>query len=367
MMNIVIDNYIPYIEGVFEQFAHVSYLSASEMTAETIRNADALIVRTRTQCNEALLKGTKVKFIASATIGYDHIDRTYCAENGIKWTNSPGCNALSVAQYMASVFVRIKEKYGWDYTQKTIGIVGVGNVGTQIARLSEVLGMRVLLNDPPRAKREGQSNFTDLDTLCKEADIISFHTWLDRETEDKTYHLADDDFFNKLEKKPILINSSRGEVVCTAALKQALETSQIEDAILDCWENEPHIDTTLLRRCFITTPHIAGYSADGKANATMQSVRAISRFFGLGIDDWKPTNLPIPKQKDDKFDSIGDFFIKTYDISEDSEQLKSNPQKFEYFRSHYPFRREPKAYPNFLPKELCQEFWEKFHFFQNEP
>lgn len=365
MMHIVIDKHIPYIEGAFENLAHVSYLSAEEMTPQSIQNADALIVRTRTKCNEKLLKGTRVKYIASATIGYDHIDIHYCANNGIRWSNAPGCNALSVAQYMASVFVRIQEKYGWNYSQKTIGIVGVGNVGTRVAQLAKAFGMRLLLNDPPRAKRESLGGFCSLDEIAQQADIVTFHTWLDRETEDKTYHLADSDFFHKLKKRPILINTSRGEVFDTEALNDALDNEQVLDAVIDCWENEPNIDRHLLHRCLIATPHIAGYAADGKANATMQSVRAVSQFFGLGLDAWQPNALSVPPLDKERFERIEDFLTTTYDVSTDSELLKEQPEKFEHFRSHYPFRREPKAYPLFLPQVLCQEFWKRFSFFQS--
>ncbi len=364
MKNIIIDNYIPYLRGALERVANVQYLSTSEITNKTIRNADALIIRTRTQCNRELLENTKVRFIASATIGYDHIDNRYCDKNGIKWTNSPGCNSLSVAQYVASALSLLQKEKGITLSEATIGIVGVGSVGSQVEKLARALGMKVLLNDPPRARREGNCCFSTLDEICEKADIITFHTWLDTETEDKTYHLANEDFFAQLQRKPIIINTSRGEVVKTSALKKALEVGKIADAIIDCWENEPNVDTELLKKCLIATPHIAGYSADGKANAAQQSVRAVSRFFQLGLDNWSPLPLQETTCQKKSFDSYSDFFLSTYNIVEDSQRLKQNPENFEKERSLYPFRREPKAYTDFLPKELCENFWAVFDFFK---
>ncbi len=364
MKNIIIDNDIPYLKGALDKVANVHYLTSSEIVNSTIQNADALIVRTRTQCDEKLLKNSNVKFIASATIGYDHIDNKYCETNGIKWTNSPGCNSLSVAQYVASALSLLQREKNVDLKEKTIGIIGVGSVGSQIEKLARALGMKVMLNDPPRARDEGNSLFCSLDEICEKADVITFHTWLDMDTEDKTYHLANEDFFRKLQHKPIIINTSRGEVIKTSALKRALETGQITDAIIDCWENEPNIDIELLNKCFIGTPHIAGYSADGKANASQQSVRAVSRFFQLGLDDWTPLSLQNVTSNKKSFNSYFDFFLSTYNILEDSEMLKKNPENFEKQRSLYPFRREPKAYIDFLPKKLCKDFWHNFDFFK---
>ncbi len=363
MINIVIDNYIPYLKGALDGVANVQYLHTSQITNSTIKNCDALIIRTRTQCNKELLENTKVKFIASATIGYDHIDNRYCDQNNIKWTNAPGCNSLSVTQYMASVFSWLQQKKKVDLKNTTLGIVGVGSVGGKVEKLARALGMKVLLNDPPRARREGNAHFSTLKEVAEKADIITFHTWLDTVTEDKTYHIVDEHFFNHLKRKPIIINSARGEIVDTQALKNAFERQQISEIILDCWENEPNIDIELLNKCFIATPHIAGYSADGKANAAQQSVRAISRFFQLGIDDWSPEPLNDTHFENKIFNSYYDFFLTTYDIQKDSEQLKNNPFDFEKQRSLYPFRREPKAYPHFLPQKLNDDFWNKFNFF----
>lgn len=355
-MKIIIDKNIPYIKGALENAADVEYLTHKEMTPETVRNADALIVRTRTKCNEKLLSGSKVKFIATATIGYDHIDTKYCDENGINWANAPGCNALSVTQYMASVFIHLAEKNTFDLSSKTVGIVGVGNVGSRVAKLAESFGMKVLLNDPPRERAEGSKQFVSLNKIAEKSDIITFHPLLSFEGIDKTFHLADADFFTSLKRKPIIINASRGEVVDNSALKKAIKKKLVSDVVLDCWENEPNIDLELLGKVEIATPHIAGYSADGKANATMQSVQSVSRFFNLGLDNWQPDELPKGLEGEFRRLSIPDFFKKTYDIIAESNLLKSSPETFEQQRSNYPIRREPKAYPGNLPKGFKEKF-----------
>lgn len=356
-MKILIDKYIPYIRGAFDTVADVSYMTYDEFTPEAVKEADALIVRTRTKCNKALLDGSRVKFIASATIGYDHIDGKYCDENDIKWTNAPGCNALSVAQYVASALCYVSKKNHFDLKDKTIGIVGVGAVGSKIEKLARAFGMKVLLNDPPRARKEGNIGFVRLKEICEQADIITFHTLLNMDGDDKTFHLADEKFFQSLKKKPVIINAARGEIIDTQALVSAMNEGQTGDLVLDCWENEPNIHPELLKKCTLATPHIAGYSADGKSNAATQSVYSVNRFFNLGINDWKPKDIPgVPCIS---VDNECDFFLKTYNIEADSLLLKSSPETFELQRSNYPFRREPKAYSDCLP----EGFINKFHLF----
>ena len=363
-MKIVIDSNIPYIRNVFERVAEVAYLPYHQITNETIRNADALIIRTRTKCNAQLLKGTSVKFIASATIGYDHIDADYCSAHGIKWTNAPGCNSLAVTQYIASALSFLVKKNYFNLSSQTIGVVGVGAVGSKVAKLAASFGMQVLLNDPPRARREGLEKFVSLKEVCEKADIITFHPLLNMSGIDKTYHLADEDFFYALKRKPIIINAARGEVISTEALLKAFEEGKISGMIIDCWENEPNINKELLMRCILGTPHIAGYSIEGKANAAAQSVKAVSRFFGLGLDNWEPTDLPEPfPLKTTSFESPMDFFLQTYNIEADSQQLKSFPEGFENQRSNYIFRREPKAYLNQLEEDFKEKLTKQFEIF----
>lgn len=342
-MKIVIDKAIPYIEGAAEKIAdEVVYCSGREFTPELVRDADALIVRTRTRCNRELLEGSRVKFIATATIGYDHIDTDYCREAGITWVNAPGCNADSVAQYIQSALLIVRTLRGRDLSQMTMGIVGAGNVGKRVAVVAQNLGMRVLLNDLPREEVEGAAAFTSLETLAKECDVITFHVPLYKEGKYKTYHLADEAFFRSLSRCPVIINTSRGEVVETGALLNALQEENISEAIIDVWENEPDINLQLLEKVLIGTSHIAGYSADGKANATRMALEALCRFFNKEVD--YRIVPPCPVEPVIQAKSREEALLKIYNPLEDSVRLKANPFLFESLRNNYPLRREESAY-----------------------
>ena len=336
-MKVIVDDKIPYIREALAQVAdEVVYLPGASFTREAVADADALIVRTRTCCNRDLLAGSRVKFIATATIGFDHIDTTYCKEAGIQWTNCPGCNAGSVEQYVHSVLLLLKREKGLSLKDATLGIVGVGHVGSRVARMAKELGMRVLLNDPPRADR-GEEGFVGLDVLAKECDVLTFHTPLYKEGIYRTYHLVNNELLFSLKRKPYLINSSRGEVVDTASLLAALSAGKVKDAIIDTWENEPEINKDLLKAAYLATPHIAGYSADGKANASRMSLEALCKFFHIDASfEIAPPALPCMDIPDDEDEA----FLQRYNPTRDSEWLKNAPEKFEWFRGHYPLRRE---------------------------
>ena len=351
-MKIIIDDKIPYIRGAFEDVAEVIYLPGSKTTAEIVRDADAIVTRTRTICNEKLLAGSSVKFIATATIGYDHIDTDYCDAAGIKWTNAPGCNSKSVEQYIASALMVLAETKKLKLKDLCIGIVGVGNVGSKVAKICEIFGMKVLLNDPPRERAEGSDKFVSLETIKNEADIISLHVPLNIKGEDATFHMGNESFFSALKKRPVLINSCRGEVIKTDAVKKALKTKQLSSFVCDCWENEPDLDLELLKMTDIATPHIAGYSKDGKAKGTLMSVLAISDFFGLGLNNWQPSGVELPTNPIIEIDGEGmneqEVFSKailhTYDIRHDDKLLRLSPEHFEQQRGDYPTRREFQAF-----------------------
>ena len=351
-MKIVVDDKIPYIHGAFEQVAEVIYLPGSKTTPEVVKEADAIITRTRTICNEKLLKDSSVKFIATATIGYDHIDTEYCESAGIKWTNAPGCNAESVNQYIASALFSWSMRERTDLAGKTIGIVGVGQVGSRVAKTCETIGMKVLLNDPPRERVEGSGLFTDLKTIQEEADIITFHVPLNMIGEDATFHLVNSEFLNGLKKQPFVINSCRGEVFDTEAVKEAYKSKIISGLIIDCWENEPDLDLELLGMVDYGTPHIAGYSKDGKANGTKMSVQAVSRFFNLGLDNWQPSGVEPPENPVIEIDGnqrreysiLAEAILSTYQIENDFDALKENTADFEKLRGDYPVRREFDSY-----------------------
>ena len=351
-MRIIVDNKIPYIKGVLEGVADVKYMQGSAISNSDVKDVDAMIIRTRTKCNQQLLTGSSVKFIATATIGYDHIDTEYCADNGIVWTNAPGCNSSSVEQYIVSTLLWLGIEKHIDLAKSTIGIIGAGNVGSKVARAASALGLNVLLNDPPRERAEGSNDFTDLDVLLKESDIVTMHVPLNRSGVDKTELMADASFFSKMKQGAVFINSSRGEVVQESDLKDAIRQDKFSGIVLDVFQNEPAIDTELLKSCTLATPHIAGYSADGKANGTTMSVQALSRFFKLGINDWEADNVPMNGEKEmfadgseeDSLELISSIYWQTYNIKADQERFLADPGKFEHLRGSYPVRREPAAY-----------------------
>lgn len=333
-MKIIIENHIPFIQGIFEPIANVQYLPAEAIDTDAMKDADALITRTRTRCDAALLAGSKCKFIATATIGTDHIDLDYCAKNGITVASAPGCNAPAVAQYVLTSISHIFPKL----TGKTIGIVGVGHVGTIVARWAECLGMNILLCDPPRAEAEGNDAFVSLSQIARQADIITFHTPLTKSGPHKTFHLADEAFFNSLLRKPVIINSARGPVVDNKLLLNALNTGIISHAIVDCWEGEPdNICLELVNKAFIATPHIAGYSLEGKKRATQMAAQALFDYLSLQFTA-QDNSIPTPP------DYVTIHSLQSsYNPLADSAIFKADPSNFEALRSNYSFRHEPKA------------------------
>lgn len=342
-MKIIIDDKIPYIKEAVEKITdEVVYVSGRDFTPELVRDADALIIRTRTHCNRELLEGSRVKFIATATIGFDHIDTEYCKEAGITWTNAPGCNSASVAQYIQSSLILLKKYCGKKLNEMTIGIIGVGNVGSKVTDIARAFGLRILLNDLPREEHEGTVAFTSLEKIAEECDIITFHVPLYKEGAYKTFHLADTAFFKSLKRKPVMINTSRGEVIDTHALSEAIENQSVSEVILDVWENEPDISRELLNAVFIGTPHIAGYSADGKANATRMSLETLCKYFGINFS--YEITPPSPLQSNIEAINREEALLEIYNPVDDSNCLKESPERFELLRGDYPFRREEKAY-----------------------
>ena len=331
---IIIDANIPYIRGAFDNVADVEYLVAKEITHNKAVDADALIVRTRTRCNADLLEDSRVRMVATATIGIDHIDTEYCDAHNIKWVNAPGCNAESVAQWVGSALAVWAEKCGGSLVGKKIGIVGHGHVGTRVERLARLLGMKVLLNDPPKALTNPEW-YVDLLTIAKECDVITFHTPLTTEGKFATLGLANENFFRNIQKDTFIINAARGGIID----EKALLNSGCECAI-DCWCGEPETNPELREKALIATPHIAGYSADGKYNASQQVIAAVAKALDIipcsieGLPEWESTNA--------KGDELRKLLLENYNILQDSEALKAEPEKFEWFRSNYPIRRELK-------------------------
>ncbi len=351
-MKIVADDKIPFLKGVLEPFADIIYLPGREITRRVLIDADALIIRTRTKCSEDLLNGTPVKFIGTATIGFDHIDIEYCRKKNIFWTNAPGCNSSSVQQYIAAALLKMASEFRLNLKDTTIGIVGIGNVGSKVEKLARIIGMNVLRNDPPRARSEGEKDYVSLGRILYESDIVTLHVPLNFVGQDCTYHLFNGRAFKKLKKNSWFINASRGEVVETAALKKVLDSGKLGGAILDVWENEPDIDLELMSKTFLATPHIAGYSTDGKANGTSIVINSLCRHFNLPLKEWYPGDVPGPEKPfitinckglGDE-DILREAVFQTYNIDEDNIKLRFNPADFEKQRGDYPLRREFKAF-----------------------
>ena len=331
-MKIVADSKIPYLKGLLESVAQeVTYLPGAGMTCLDVKDAQVLLTRTRTRCDRALLEGSKVEFIGTATIGTDHIDLDYCRSHGIKVVNAPGCNAPAVAQWVhASILQWIKARNVDG--QLTLGIVGVGHVGSIVARWARQLGYRVLLNDPPRAAIEGSTDFDPLETLQRECDIITFHTPLTRDGDHPTWHLCDKAFLDGLQRCRLIVNAARGAVCDNEALLQ-----WHGDIALDCWEGEPAINAQLLDKAFVATPHIAGYSLQGKQRGTAMIVEALNREYGWDV---KPTQASTPLKGAEHV--TAQTVLDSYDPLADTAQLKTSPATFEQQRNTYDLRQEVK-------------------------
>ena len=379
MLRLVIDDKIPFIREAAARLGECIFLPGAAITADDVREADVLITRTRTQVNRALLEGSKVQLVVTATIGHDHIDKAYLAEKGIAWHNCPGCNARSVAQYVRnSLWIAAAEgcfganrpttdknldnlphstahnvacSKAFDPTSAsfcatlrglTVGIVGVGHVGTAVAEILAAEGCRVLRCDPPKGEPH------TLADLAREADVISLHTPLTFEGEHATFHLADRAFFESLQRCRVFVNAARGECANTAAVEWALSEGKIRAAVIDTWENEPHISASLLRAALIATPHVAGYSADGKANGTRMSLEAVARHFGLDAHFVIPAPaLPaefsygaLPTTLTHRLPERALAQLRLYNPLTDTERLRAAPEDFEQQRGNYPLRRE---------------------------
>lgn len=338
-LRIVIDDKIPYIRETIETITdRAVYLPGAAISREDVADADAMIVRTRTRCDAALLEGSSVGFVATATIGFDHIDADFMQRAGIRWMSCPGCNSSSVAQYLRSVMILLRREKGMALKGMTMGIVGCGHVGSKVAEEARKEGMRVIICDPPLAERGMGDGFVTLDTICNESDVITFHVPLTRCGDHPTYHMADRELFAKMKRKPVIINTSRGAVVDNAALVEAIDEGRVSLAVIDTWENEPHINADLLERAWIATPHIAGYSADGKVNADNMVIEGLCRHFSLPL----PERIEAPALPDDFVFPDGDdeLHLALYNPLDDCKRLKAAPEDFEKQRGNYPLRRE---------------------------
>ena len=340
-MKIVADTNIPFLKGVLEPYFEVEYMDGRTIDRAAMHDADAIIIRTRTKCNEETLAGSRVEMIASATIGLDHIDLEWCRNHGIEVQNAEGCNAGGVADYVFSALYGIASRRAIKLDDAVIGIVGVGNVGKKVEQMARTLGFRVLLNDPPRAQAEGPEGFVELDQLLEEATVVTMHVPLD----EGTRGMAGEDFFAKMRPGAIFINASRGEVVDESALIHA--RPKLGALVLDTWCNEPSVNPNLIELCDIATPHIAGYSYQGKQNGTAMAVQAVARHFGIEeLKDFRPvtedpsllpTGLDLWGRSQGEIAAVMQY---NYPIFTDDFLFRSSPDSFEKLRSEYNYRQE---------------------------
>jgi erythronate-4-phosphate dehydrogenase len=354
-VKIIADRNIPFVAECFSSIGEVEVVPGREMTADIVRDADALLVRSVTRVDSELLAGSKIRFVATATIGFDHIDIEYLAKNNIGFASAPGSNANSAAEYVTAAILNVAQKKNFDPQGKSIGIIGVGNVGSRVAKKAAALGMKTYLNDPPLQRQTGDSKYLPVEMLF-DCDFITLHTPLTFKGIDKTFHLADEEFFKSLSAGCVFFNTSRGGVVDSDALKTAIKSGKFGAVVLDVWENEPDIDAELLEMVDIGTPHIAGYSLDGKVAGTIMVYEAACKYFGLEPKFDTKSFLPEPAvpqlEVNPKIgteqDVVRQTVEKIYDIGKDDSNLRQILNKpverkgefFDNLRKNYPVRRE---------------------------
>lgn len=353
--NIVMDSDIPFIEGVLEPYCSVKYLKGEHIDNTIVHNADALVIRTRTKCDSNLLHNSRVKAIFSATIGCDHIDTDYCNRAGISIYNAAGCNSEGVVQYVITSLLAVAQREGLEALPKSIGIVGAGSVGERLAALALNLGFNVFRCDPPKKENllRGGSNpsfgdyrltsqdYYDLDTTLKSCGIVSMHVPYNKTTDS----MCSGDFFSKMVKGAIFINSSRGEVVDDKALIKSREL--LGPVIVDVWRDEPNINRDVLKISNIATPHIAGYSLEGKINATLFTIDNFARHYS--IEDLYEFSIPLPPSPEMPFvnnskigaiDNAAELLLSSFPVWKEETLLRASPHLFEQIRVNYKYRRE---------------------------
>jgi erythronate-4-phosphate dehydrogenase len=356
-MKIVCDKNMPFVQEAFSTLGDVSLIDGREISAADVKDADMLIIRSTTRVDGRLLEGSRVRFCGSGVIGTDHLDIAYLRSAGIQLVTSPGCNAVSVGNYVVAALLWLSGEYGFKLKDKSLGVVGVGNVGSQVCRFARALGMRVLANDPPRQRNSDDieaRSFVNIERILGESDIISLHVPLSKEGIDSTFHLIGSERFAVAREGVMLINAARGAVIDNQALCDALHAGRISHAVVDCWEGEPCYRDDLLRLVDIGTPHIAGHSFEGKVNGTAMTYRGACAF--LGVEPEYPFTLPEPPvplidtsafQRRDE-DVLRELVLRVYDIRGDSERLRcatvsDNAQRVKVFnaqRASYPIRRQ---------------------------
>lgn len=348
-VKILVDENMPYAQALFSELGEVKAVPGRPVPEQELNDADALMVRSITKVNKSLLSNTPVKFVGTATAGFDHVDTQWLAEANIGFSSAPGCNAIAVVEYVFSALLMLAERDNFDLRDKTVGIIGVGNVGERLYKRLQAWGVKTVLCDPPRADNGDQEAFVSFDTVLEQADILTFHTPLNMDGKYSTFHLMGASQLANLRDGTILVNASRGEVVDNQALLHLLEQGKPLSVVLDVWEPEPDLDTELLAYVDIGTPHIAGYTLEGKARGTTQVFEAYCEFLG------KPTHISLasllPKPDIDCINFNGKLTQSqlkrlvhlVYDVRRDDSSLRAVagiPGEFDKLRKHYQERRE---------------------------
>lgn len=348
-MKIVVDENMPYARELFSRVGEVQSVPGRPLPREALKGAEALMVRSVTPVNEELLAGSGVRFVGSATAGTDHVDEDWLRTQQIGFSAAPGCNALAVVEYVFSALLLLAERDGFQLRDKTVGIVGVGNVGSRLQARLQAWGVKTLLCDPPRAARGDAGDFHSLDSVLHAADIITLHTPLYQDGPYKTRHLIDDAALAALPPGRILINACRGPVVDNAALLRALRQGKALSVVLDVWEPEPELSSELLARVDIGTAHIAGYTLEGKARGTTQVFEAWCRFIGRRQQTALADLLPPPEFSEITLTApLDQALLKrlvhlVYDVRRDDallRQVADLPGGFDRLRKQYQERRE---------------------------
>lgn len=354
-MRIVADENIPLLDEFFARFGAIERLPGRAIEARHVRDADILLVRSVTTVNRALLEDSRVRFIGTCTIGTDHLDLPYLTDSDIAWANAPGCNARGVVDYVLGSLLSLAESEGVRLSEKVYGVIGAGQVGGRLVKVLQDLGWKLLVCDPPRQRIEG-GDFVDLNHVLAESDVISLHTPLTRSGDHPTYHLMDERRLRMLKPGAWLINASRGAVVDNTALRDLLAQGERLKVVLDVWENEPLVDVALAERCHLVTPHVAGYSLDGKLRGTAQIYRACCQYLQtaeqVSLDDLQPASglaeLTLNAPVVDPDWALALICRSVYDPRRDNADFRrgltgtadDRRQYFDSLRRHYPVRRE---------------------------
>jgi erythronate-4-phosphate dehydrogenase len=353
-MLIVADENIPLLDAFFAGFGEIRRVPGRSIDRATVEQADVLLVRSVTNVNRELLEGSRVRFVGTCTIGTDHLDLDYFQQAGITWSSAPGCNARGVVDYVLGSLLTLAEIEGVDLTRRTYGVVGAGEVGGRLVKVLQGLGWNVLVCDPPRQLAEG-GDFVSLERIIEACDVISLHTPLTRQGAQPTWHLFDEQRLNQLKPGAWLINASRGPVVHNAALRKVLLEREDLQAVLDVWEGEPEVDVALAELCVLATPHIAGYSLDGKQRGTAQIYQAYCRFSGQAAEVNLSDLLPAPwlpqvtlSADSDPAWALAMLCRGVYDPRRDDADFRRSlvgsvseqRAAFDGLRKHYPSRRE---------------------------